>query len=143
MKQIQMQMTDYSISSEWWKKLITHFIQTNDEIEIRCWKEEISEITQASFYGTPVSDGWEVSIKTIVTGNLLQELQTENLTDKSIYNKMTKYCTLRVKNPSYLFVSEHYGTEIYISVHSDYAVACFTELIQPYANCFSINITGS
>ena len=87
MKQIQMQMTDYSVSSEWWKKLITHFIQTNDEIEIRCWKEEISEITQASFYGTPVSDGWEVSIKTIVAGNLLQELQTENPTDKSIYNK--------------------------------------------------------
>ena len=101
MKQIQMQMTDYSVSSEWWKKLITHFIQTNDEIAIRCWQEEISEITQASFYGTPVSDGWEVSIKTIVTGNLLQELQTENPTDKSIYNKMTKYCTLRVKNLAY------------------------------------------
>ena len=97
MKQIQMQMTDYSVSSEWWKKLITHFIQTNDEIEIRCWKEEISEITQASFYGTPVSDGWEVSIKTIVTGNLLQELQTEDPTDKSIYNKMTKYCKILLK----------------------------------------------
>ena len=143
MKQIQMQMTDYSVSSEWWKKLITHFIQTNDEIEIRCWKEEISEIAQASLYGTPVSDGWEVSIRTIVTRNLLQELQTENPTDKSIYNKMTKYCTLRVKNLSYSFVSEHYVTEIYISVHSDYAVDCFTELIQPYADCFSINITSS
>ncbi|OUP55619.1 hypothetical protein [Butyricicoccus pullicaecorum] len=95
MKQIQMQMTDYSVSSEWWKKLITHFIQTNDEIEIRCWKEEISEIAQASLYGTPVSDGWEVSIRTIVTRNLLQELQTENPTDKSIYNKMRgnpKFC---------------------------------------------------
>lgn len=143
MKQIHMQLTDHCAPSEWWKKLITQFIRINDEIEIRCWKEEISEITQASFYGIPVSDGWEVSIQTRVTSNLLQELQAENPTDKSIYNKMTKYFTLNVKNPFYSFVSEHYGTEIYISVRSDQAVSCFTELIQPYTDYFSIKITSS
>ena len=45
---IHLQVIDYSISSDWWKKLVGQFVCVGDELEIRCWKKEIFEIQQAS-----------------------------------------------------------------------------------------------
>ena len=33
-------MVDNTVSSEWWKTIIHHFIKVGDNFEIRCWKEE-------------------------------------------------------------------------------------------------------
>lgn len=142
MNQIEMQMIDHSVSSDWWKNLMRYFVRINDEVEIRCWKEETLEIQRASSYGIPVNDGLEVSIKGNVTAELLEELQVENPTDKDIYNKMTKFFTINVKNDSYYFVSEHYGTEIYIFGLSNDDISVFQEIISPYINYFSIKITN-
>lgn len=98
MKKIWVQMIDNSISSDWWKQIISHFIKENDDFEIRCWREERAEIAQASLYGAATDDGYEVSVKGVVTKRLLDELLTEEPTDKSIYNKMTKYFSINVKN---------------------------------------------
>ena len=94
MSQIQVQMIDNTVSSDWWRKLVQHFVKVGDELEIRCWKEETAEIQQASLYGKPVNEMYEVSIKGIVTTKLLTELLTDEPADRSIYNKMTKYFTI-------------------------------------------------
>ena len=140
MSRIQVQMIDHSVSSDWWRKLIQHFVRTGDDLEIRCWKEETVEIQQASLYGKPSEDGSEVSIKGRVTAKLLSELLAEEPADKSIYNKMTKYFTIHVKNELCDFSSAHYGTEMYIKVVSKDHIAFFQKIMGQYCDCFSISI---
>lgn len=81
MKRFAVQMIDGSISSDWWKTIIEHFANVGDIFEIRCWKEEVSEIVRASLYGVAIDDKNEVSIKGIVTKELLEELLTDNPTE--------------------------------------------------------------
>ncbi len=134
---IQMQMVDGSVQSDWWKELIRHFVSVGDELEIRCWKEETAEVQHASIYGEPSEDGYEVSVKGVVTPQLFAELLAEEPVDKEIYNKMTKYFTVRVRNASRTFSSEHYGTEIYANGASD-DLAFISNVMEPYGNRFSI-----
>lgn len=97
MKRFGVQMIDHSISSQWWKEIMKHFVRVGDVFEIRCWKEEGAEIREASRYGAAVDEKYEVSIKGIMTKELLEDLLTEKTEDKSIYNKMTKYFTIHVE----------------------------------------------
>ena len=140
MGQIQMQMIDCSVSSGWWKDLAARFISPGDELEIRCWKEEPAEIEQASSYGLPQEDGYEVSIQGTVTAEFLAELLSENPPDKSVYNKMTKYFTLHVTHGKRDFWSAHYGTEVYIDGVSDDDITFFTKVIRQVSDCFSISM---
>lgn len=140
MKRFSVQMIDYSISSDWWNKIINHFIRVGDAFEIRCWKEEISEITRASLYGVATDDKNEVSIKGTITNELLRELLTEEPTDKDIYNKMTKYFTINVKNDLCDISSAHYGTEMYLDIVSDNDVEFFEQVMSQYLEMFSIGI---
>ena len=112
MKQFSVQMMDNSVTSQWWKKIMEHFVRVGDTFEIRCWREEVAEIEQASLYGTTIDSKYEVSIKGVMTNDLLKKLLTEEPTDKSIYNKMTKYFTIHVGNDLCDIWSEHYGTEM-------------------------------
>lgn len=140
MSRIQVQMLDDSVSSDWWRKLVQHFFRIGDELEIRCWKEEAAEIQQASLYGKPMENQLEVSICGKVTDKLLSELLEEEPTDKSVYNKMTKYFTIHVKNELCDFCSEHYGTEVYMDrVCSDDELCFVSKLFSQYADCFSTN----
>ena len=86
MRQFGVQMIDNSISSQWWKKIMEHFIRVGDTFEIRCWREETAEIREASLYGTAIDDKYEVSIKGMVTKDMLEKLLTEEPTDRSMYN---------------------------------------------------------
>ncbi len=139
MKSISIQMIDHSVSSKWWKKIIHHFIRVGDSFEIRCWKEEIQEISQAKRYGVATADGNEISIKGVVVEGLLTELMQENPTDKEIYNKMTKYFTINVKNELCDICSAHYGTEMYITINSDKDILFFEQEMSKYSDaCFSI-----
>lgn len=140
MSRIQLQMIDNSVSSAWWRELVQHFARPGDGLEIRCWKEETVEIQQASLYGEPTEDKYEVSIKGTVTAELLMELLTENPADRSIYNKMTKYFTINIKNGLCDFGSYHYGTEIYINDVSDDDISFFSKTMERYNDCFSISI---
>ena len=102
MKRVSIQMVDNTVSSEWWKTIIHHFLRVGDNFELRCWEEE-----------TP--------------------------TDKEIYNKMTKYFTINVKNELCNICSEHYGTEMYIVIYSDVDVLFFEQVMKQYSDdCFSI-----
>lgn len=140
MRRIQVQMIDNSVSSDWWKKLVQYFIRIGDKLEIRCWKEETAEIQQASLYGKPSDDKYEVLIKGTVTTNLLLELLTDEPADRSIYNKMTKYFTINSKNGQRKFSSAHYGTEMYIDEASEDDTAFFSKIMEQYDDCFSISI---
>ncbi len=132
MREIGLQMIDHHISSFWWKELVKYFVQIGDSLEIRCWKEEIAEIQQASIYGNPTEDNYEVSVKGVVSEELISELLSENPTDKSIYNKMTKYFTINVEHKQRKFCSAHYGTEMYLIDVSDDDVAFFENVMKAY-----------
>lgn len=140
MSQIQVQMIDNTVSSDWWRKLVQHFVKVGDELEVRCWKEETAEIQQASLYGKPVNEMYEVSIKGIVTTKLLTELLTDEPADRSIYNKMTKYFTINAISGQRNFSSTHYGTEMYIDGVLDDDIAFFSKIMEQYNDCFSISM---
>ena len=140
MREISLQMIDHNISSSWWKELVKHFIQVGDKLEIRCWKEESAEIHQAASYGTPIEDNYEVSVKGIVTEKLISELLSENPTDKSLYNKMTKYFTINTEHEQCKFCSAHYGTEMYLIDVSDADVDFIKKVMEKYTeDDFSVN----
>lgn len=141
MKEISLQMIDHNISSSWWKELVRYFVHSGDGLEIRCWKEETAEIRKAASYGEPVEDNYEVSVKGTVSEELISELLAENPTDKSIYNKMTKYFTINVEHEQRKFCSAHYGTEMYLTGVSDDDIAFFRNAMKSYTEeDFSISI---
>ena len=141
MREISVQMIDRHLASDWWKKLIKNYIKVDDILEIRCWKEELAEIQQASVYGNPIDDNYEVSIKGIVSEQFISELMSENPTDKSIYNKMTKYFTINVEREQFKFCSAHYGTEMYLIGVSDEDIAFFQNVMDKFSEeDFSIHI---
>ena len=97
------------------------------------------EILQAKRYGEATVDGNEISIKGVLVDELLLELMEENPTDKEIYNKMTKYFTINIKNELCDIYSAHYGTEMYIAINSDKDILFFEQVMNQYSDdCFSI-----
>lgn len=134
MKRISVQMVDNSVSSEWWKRIIHHFLRVGDSFEIRCWKDEIQEVSQAKRYGAVTDDGNEVSIKGIIIDELLLELTEEKPTDKETYNKMTKYFTINVKNELCDICSAHYGTEMYVIIYSNKDILFFEQVMNKYSD---------
>lgn len=131
---IRLQVIDDSISSDWWNKLVGRFVWIGDELEIRCWKEEILEIQQASRYGPPSEDGLEVSVKGTATDALLTELLTESPADNGEFCKMTKYFSIFIKGKNMNFYSEHYGTELYITGASSDDISFFPKPLPPTKN---------
>ena len=129
---ISLQMIDKSVSSHWWREVVKHFLRVGDPLEIRCWKEEEDEIRQASRYGTPAAENDEVSVKSIVTDEFLEEILSDEPTDKSLYNKMTKYFTINAERGASRFCSAHYGTEMYIEGASEEDVSFFQRVMAPY-----------
>ncbi len=140
MKRFSVQMIDLSVSSQWWKELMQHFVRAGDAFEIRCWREEIAEIEEASLYGTAVEDKYEASVKGAVTKDLLKKLLTEEPTDKSIYNKMTKYFTIHIRNDLCDIWSEHYGTEMTIEIAADADINFFEQVMGRYPESFSVGV---
>ena len=132
MREISLQMINRRVSSDWWKKLVKYFVQVGDSLEIRCWKEEATEIQKASIYGNPINDNYEVSIKGVVSKQFILELLSEDPTDKSIYNKMTKYFTINAEHEGCKFCSAHYGTEMYLIGVSDDDIAFFKDVMKEF-----------
>ena len=137
---ISLQMIDKKTSSDWWRKVVKHFVNVGDAFEIRCWKEEVDEIRQTSLYGNSTEDKNEVSIKGVVTAELLAELLSEEPIDKSIYNKMTKYFTINVENERCFLCSAHYGTEMYLERVSDTDISFFESVVKQYDDFFSVSV---
>ncbi len=140
---ISLQMIDKSVSSHWWREVVKHFLRVGDSLEIRCWKEEEAEVRQASKYGPLTEEGYEVSIKGTVTAEFLEEILSDEPTDKSIYNKMTKYFTINVERGDLRFCSAHYGTEMYIEGAAEEDVSFFQKIMAPYEDDdhFSVSYT--
>lgn len=140
MKRFAVQMIDGFISSNWWKTIMEHFTNMGDAFEIRCWQEEWAEIARASFYGAVEADQNEVSLKGIVTKELLEDLLTDNPVDKTIYNKMTSYFTVNIKQDLYTVRSEHYGTELYLELAADKDIRFLKQVINQNSNKLRIGI---
>ena len=137
---ISIQIIDRSVNSDWWKNIVSHLLCSGDKLEIRCWREETEEIKRASLYGETCIDNYEVSIKGRVTEEFLSELQSEEPADKSLYNKMTKYFTINVKNERCGFSSAHYGTEMYLERLTEADASFVKNEIGKYPESFSISV---
>ena len=137
-KSFSVQMLSHSVSSAWWKQIVLHFAHAGDELEIRCWKEETEEIAAACRYGTAAQEGCEAAIRGTVTEELLEIWRTEAPEDKTLYNKMTKFFTIHIKNDACDLWSEHYGTEMTLTVFSDSGAEFFERVMRKYPEDFSI-----
>ena len=104
---------------------------------------KISQVDGLTYFilDKQVHDKCEVSIKGSVTKELLEKLLIEEPTDKSIYNKMTKYFTIHVENDLCNIWSEHYGTEMVIDVISDADIEFLEKVMSQYSESFSIRIS--
>ncbi len=132
MKAIGVQMIDQRISADWWKAVMKYFAKENDKLQIRCWNEELEEIEEALKYGASHIEGNETCIDGTVNKGFLAELiHSPEPEDKSIYNKMTKYFTIRVTDGVKIIESAHYGTEMYLEIASEDANQ-FYEIMEPY-----------
>lgn len=141
MKFIEVQMSDHNVNSDWWKKIIQHFVKQGEEFEIRCWNEEHEEIKKAMSYGrlTQIESNYETAIQGVVSEQMLKEfLSMPEPPDKTIYNKMTIFFSFNIKNKIY---SEHYGTEIHLYNVSIDEVEVFREIMTPCWESFSILIS--
>lgn len=137
---IRVQMLVQNVNSDWWKKIMNHFVRHGDEIEIHCWNEEKAEIKKAiSFsYSIQTKNDFQTIIKGIVTSQMIEEFLTlSEPTDKTVYNKMTEFFTIIVGNKLF---SEHYGTEVYLLNMEEDDVKIFKEIMNPYWKNFSISI---
>ncbi len=140
MKIVEVQMIDNELSSVWWKVLIQYFLHEGDKLQIRCWNEETAEIKQAQRYGGTHVEGNETCVDGVANAAFIAELlNSKEIEDKSIYNKMTQYFTIRFWNSVRDISSSHYGTELYIQI-PDEDLEGFESIMKPYIEHFSIGI---
>ena len=76
----------------------------------------------------------------MVTKEMLEKLLTEESTDRSMYNKMTKYFTIHVANNLCDIWSEHYGTEMVIDIIADADIEFFEQVMGQYPESLSMGI---
>ena len=138
MRRFSVQMTGRSVPPRWWRQLMGHFARPGDPFEIRCWREETAEIAEASRYGIAAAEGYEVSVKGIVTKELLNSWLTGEPRDRSVYNKMTAFFTIHVENDRCDLWSEHYGTEMTLSIREEADAGFFLRVMEEYPEDFSI-----
>lgn len=143
MTHVDLQLITYLPDNAWWRSLIQEFAQLDSPFEIRCFREQTAEITEALRYGMiqDSDNGGEVTIKGQVTEAFLSHLiHTEKPCETDIHNKMTKFFML---NLGHTFCSSHYGTEIGIFNLSKSKVQAFERIILPVRSSFSILVYDS
>ncbi len=138
MKMIAVQMVDDTVPDEWWKALLRHFLREGDELEIRCWKEEMEAVKAASKYGKPAAEKKEVSVRGEATGAFLRELMGEEPAERSGCHAMTRYFTINVRNERALFSAQHYGTELYMELSREEDAAFVEGVFRPWGEAFSV-----
>lgn len=106
----------HTADSSWWKRLILLFAQPDTPFEIHCWQDEPQWIATAQQFGTVLQspEGFDgVIVAGTVTQPLIDVLQQiETPTDTEIYNKQAPFFSIFLNG----FSSEHYGTELHITV---------------------------
>lgn len=140
MPNIEIQVLDDTLSSEWWNYMIRYFIRIGDSMEIHCWNEESDEIESAMSYlsSERISSGFETIIRGVVTEKIIQDLDVFfSATDKVNYNKMTRFFAILIENKLF---SEHYGTEMYLFDIQDKDMVIIQEMLLPYADKVSMHI---
>ena len=81
-----------------------------------------------------------LDVRTITIGISLLDCMDHDIDVlcKNIYNKMTKYFTIHIKNDLCDIWSEHYGTEMVIDIVNDSDIIFFKQVMEQYPESFSI-----
>lgn len=125
------------VDARWWQRIMKRFVQPGDSFEIRCWQEEENEISAVMPYGRCEKDNMEVSVKGVMTRELLEDILVEPVDDKAVYNKMTKFFTVNVKNQKAEISSCHYGTQMYIDVFREEDINFLKAIVDKYPDSLS------
>ena len=106
--------------------------KSETELKYAVGKKKLKIFLTPSITKKATDTGNEVSISAIVTDELVAELMDENPKYKELYNKMTKYFTINVKNDLCDICSTHYGTEMYITIYSDIDISFFEGVMSKF-----------
>lgn len=143
MKTISIELTDYNIhevNTLWWKQLMSLFLKSGREFEIRHWREEKEIVEKASAYGT-ISDAdstdFEVSIKGTLTSSAANEIL--NAVSLQQDNQMTKFFTINVIDA---VSSSHYGKEVYVFHPSEEICRQLSTILTPIKEYFTFGEYG-
>lgn len=109
---------DSTPENQWWKELFRLYARSGEYFEIHCWSDEAEELALAKRYGSTAC--YSMPDIKIVHGILSDELiqfflQEEKPADRSCYNKMVPFFTVRVGSA---YSSEKYGTEVLVTSRS-------------------------
>ncbi len=143
MKTISIELTDYDIhevNTLWWKQLMSLFLKSGREFEIRHWREEKEIVEKASAYGT-ISDAdstdFEVSIKGTLTSAVVNEIL--NTVPSHQDNQMTEFFTINVIDT---VSSSHYGKEVYVFNPSEEICRQLSTILAPIKEYFTFGECG-
>ena len=141
MKRISLNVIDYEINDiniKWWKQIMSVFLKSGQNFEIRCWKNEKEVIEKALKYGKlneAEKSKNEISINGILSEKMIQDILAEPKLDN--YDKWTDFFTINIKDN---FCSAHYGAEIYIYDLTDHNVEIIKQIISPIQDFFSFGV---
>ena len=133
------QLIDSRLPSDWWREVMERFLEVGDPVELRLWPEESAELRLAAALGPVTAEGWE----RVARGTLTRELRTALLAappaDGSGYSKMTRFFTIHAKNSRCDLWSQHYGTELAVSLRDPEDAAFLRQVLARYPEGFSVS----
>ena len=115
---LMISVDDSTPDNQWWKEIFRLYARSGEYFEIHCWSDEAEELALAKRYGSTAC--YSMPDIKIVHGILSDELiqfflQEEKPADRSCYNKMVPFFTVRAGSA---YSSEKYGTEVLVTSRS-------------------------
>lgn len=112
---LMISVDDLTPDNHWWKEIFRLYARSGEYFEIHCWSDEAEELALAKRYGSAAC--YSMPDIKIVHGILSDELirfflQEEKPADRSCYNKMVPFFTVRIGST---YSSEKYGTEVLVT----------------------------
>lgn len=137
---IQIQLLDHSMDSQWWKDLIHLFSAKGHTLGIRCWNEEQSEIAMAAALSNsiPQIEGFETFVAGKASPEVIDKLAAlPEPQDKQNCNRMTPFFTVNI--PPH-FYSEHYGTEVFLFSLTFEETKQVKRIMAPFCQSFRVDV---
>ncbi|SHJ20084.1 hypothetical protein [Lutispora thermophila] len=124
---------------EWWLDLAGKALDEAEEFEMRLWKDDLEGIESGQRFGekVPNYETKEVVFRGKITPQFKQEILTNYLAKKG----HIKWFTLFLKKDNeYIFSSEHYGDETYVSAYTEEQVQAVQEWAKNYPIIWRVDV---
>ena len=120
---------DAVCENQWWKELFCLYAKPGLYFEIHCWSDEAEALSAACQYGNVAC--YNMPDIKIVHGILTERLigcflREERPADRSVYNKMIPFFTIRIGNN---YSSENYGTQVLLQTDKSVCMDMIDKII--------------